>query len=668
MSANNSKLTRYQKEAVGILSMGTFLEYFDMMLYVHMAVLLNDLFFPKSNPTTTHLLTTFAFCSTYLLRPIGGFIIGKIGDAMGRKATIILTTFLMSAACLVMAKLPTYAEIGIYATLGVMLCRMIQGFSTSGEAMGALIYMNEFLKSPNRYVASGIIDFARRIGSLFALIIASFALFADFNWRLAFWIGAVIAVIGVFARTRLRETPDFVDYKRRMKLKEELSESKIYTSSKKVKYDKKAVIAMFFGIAIDSISFYISYIYIGIFMKNSLGMSPADVIKHNLIVAMLSSLSPIILALFSKKYHPIRILKFNLIIVAIIIPFVPYFLENIKNLILIIFLQFIINAFIGSFYAEAMWMKHFPVERRFAIVATTFGVATALGMAVVSFGLPPLSKYMGHYAILVFFIPCIIGFLWSLSYLKELEIKTGRYHNYPNEDFPHEDTAGKEEEYEYEMGDEYKSFINRCEYSEALLNKLEIISKEENRKLNMKLIEKAIIFAKKWHGTQMRKTGDRPFYSHPLKVAEMVAEHYCKTDVIVASILHDVVEDSECTVDIIEKEFNARIAEMVDMLTNKRFENGKHIKLTFEEMLGRLQSVDDIEALLIKQMDREHNLETIEGLKREKQRKMAEESNNHFIKFLAIIGDKLGIHGKVHLENKMFKYSCGVLKKKNEDV
>ncbi|WHA05487.1 MFS transporter [Candidatus Bandiella numerosa] len=665
MSANNSKLTIYQKEAVGILSMGTFLEYFDMMLYVHMAVLLNDLFFPKSNPTATHLLTTFAFCSTYLLRPIGGFIIGKIGDAMGRKATIILTTFLMSAACLVMAKLPTYAEIGIYATLGVMLCRMIQGFSTSGEAMGALIYMNEFLKSPNRYVASGIIDFARRIGSLFALIIASFALFADFNWRLAFWIGAVIAVIGVFARTRLRETPDFADYKRRMKLKEELSESKIYTSSKKVKYDKKAVIAMFFGIAIDSISFYISYIYIGIFMKNSLGMSPADVIKHNLIVAMLSSLSPIILALFSKKYHPIRILKFNLIIVAIIIPFVPYFLENIKNLILIIFLQFIINAFIGSFYAEAMWMKHFPVERRFAIVATTFGVATALGMAVVSFGLPPLSKYMGHYAILVFFIPCIIGFLWSLSYLKELEIKTGRYHNYPNEDFPHEDTAGKEEEYEYEMGDEYKSFINRCEYSEALLNKLEIISKEENRKLNMKLIEKAIIFAKKWHGTQMRKTGDRPFYSHPLKVAEMVAEHYCKTDVIVASIL---LEDSECTVDIIEKEFNARIAEMVDMLTNKRFENGKHIKLTFEEMLGRLQSVDDIEALLIKQMDREHNLETIEGLKPEKQRKMAEESNNHFIKLLAIIGDKLGIHGKVHLENKMFKYSCGVLKKKNEDV
>ena len=62
------------------------------------------------------------------------------------------------------------------------------------------------------------------------------------------------------------------------------------------------------------------------------------------------------------------------------------------------------------------------------------------------------------------------------------------------------------------------------------MNKLVEFSKEENTKLNIKLIEKAVTFAKKWHGTQMRKTGDHPFYLHPLKVAEMVAERYCKTD------------------------------------------------------------------------------------------------------------------------------------------
>jgi len=328
MEANNNKFTRQQKEAIAILSMGTFLEYFDLMLYIHMAVLLNDLFFPKSDPTTTYLLTAFAFSSTYLLRPIGGFIIGKIGDAMGRKATIILTTFLMSGACAMMAKLPTYAEIGIYATFGVILCRMIQGFSSLGEAMGALIYMNEFLKTPHRYVASGIIDFARYVGNFCALGVASFALFSDFNWRLAFWIGAVIALVWVFARTRLRETPDFADYKTRMKLKEEQSGSKMYTPSQDVKYDKKAILAMFFSIIVSLIGFYVAYIYIGGFMKDYLGMSPKDVINHNLKLAFFSILSPIILALLSKKYHPIKILRFNLIFVAIIIFFVPYCLET----------------------------------------------------------------------------------------------------------------------------------------------------------------------------------------------------------------------------------------------------------------------------------------------------------------------------------------------------
>ena len=73
-------LTKEQKEAVGLLSIGTFLEYFDLMLFVHMAVLLNDLFFPKTDPFTASLLAAFAFCSTYLLRPIGALIFGYIGD------------------------------------------------------------------------------------------------------------------------------------------------------------------------------------------------------------------------------------------------------------------------------------------------------------------------------------------------------------------------------------------------------------------------------------------------------------------------------------------------------------------------------------------------------------------------------------------------------------
>ena len=474
----------------------------------------------------------------------------------------------------------------------------------------------------------------------------------------------MIAVIGAFARTRLRETPDFANYQIRMKLKEEQSGSKMYTPSHNVKYDKKAILALFFGVIIMPFSFYVSYTYIGGFMKNSLGMSPQNVINHNLKLAFFGVLGIVILTLLSKKYHPVKVLKYNFILVLVTIPFVPYCLENIKNLYLILCLQLLIYAFINSFYNEAMWIRHFPVEKRFFIIATTFGIGTALGFGMVSFGLPPLSKYMGHYCILVFYIPTIIGVLWGLSYLKKLEIKKGCYHNYPHEDFPHDDTAGKEKDHEYKyLEDKYKPFSHRCEYSINLMNKLDEFSKEKNAKLNVKLIEKAITFAKRWHDGQMRKTGDHPFYFHPLKVAEMVAERYCKTDVIAAAILHDVVEDSECTVELIEKEFNVRIAQIVDRLTSKRFENGNSIKLTLEETLNRLQEVGDMEALLIKQMDRVHNLETIEGLKPDRQKKMAEESNDYFVKLIAIIGDKLGIHGKINLENSMYGYSCKTLEK-----
>ena len=91
-----TKLTRAQKEAVFLLSIGTLLEYFDLMLYVHLSTILNDLFFPKTDPMIAKLLAATAFCMTFILRPVGGYAIGRIGDIMGRKATILITTSMMA--------------------------------------------------------------------------------------------------------------------------------------------------------------------------------------------------------------------------------------------------------------------------------------------------------------------------------------------------------------------------------------------------------------------------------------------------------------------------------------------------------------------------------------------------------------------------------------------
>ena len=89
-----------ERHATLILSLGTFLEYFDFMLYVHMAVLLNDLFFSKTDNFSASLLTSLAFCSTFIFRPIGALLIGWLGDTYGRRSTVIITSFSMCASCI----------------------------------------------------------------------------------------------------------------------------------------------------------------------------------------------------------------------------------------------------------------------------------------------------------------------------------------------------------------------------------------------------------------------------------------------------------------------------------------------------------------------------------------------------------------------------------------
>ena len=212
-------LTREQKEAVGLLSIGTFLEYFDLMLYVHMAVLLNELFFPESDSTTKALLLAFTFCSTYLLRPIGALIFGYLGDSIGRKHTVIITTFMMAVSCIVMASLPTYAQIGVTASCVMIICRIIQGMTSMGEIIGATLYLTETIQRPQQYIVVGFLNFLTGFGGTVALGIASLVTLekGGVSWRYAFLVGAVVAFIGTIARTTLRETPEFADARRRVK-------------------------------------------------------------------------------------------------------------------------------------------------------------------------------------------------------------------------------------------------------------------------------------------------------------------------------------------------------------------------------------------------------------------------------------------------------------------
>jgi len=175
------------------------------------------------------------------------------------------------------------------------------------------------------------------------------------------------------------------------------------------------------------------------------------------------------------------------------------------------------------------------------------------------------------------------------------------------------------------------SYHKHCQYSIRLIEKLK--SLDTKNVLYFELINKAIYWAKKYHGDQKRKSGE-PYYSHPLEVAYMVSDYNLKTDVIVASILHDIIEDTEVTAGMILDNFSWRIAEMVYRLTRDRPDG---TKLSVEEILNSAYQLKDKEVLLIKLFDRFHNIKTIQFKSLKSQKNTALETWEMFLVLSASI-------------------------------
>ncbi len=186
-----------------------------------------------------------------------------------------------------------------------------------------------------------------------------------------------------------------------------------------------------------------------------------------------------------------------------------------------------------------------------------------------------------------------------------------------------------------------------CQYSIRLIEKLE--SLDTKKILDFDLINKAIYWAKKYHGDQKRKSGEA-YYTHPLEVAYMISEHRLKTDVIVASILHDIIEDTEVTAGMIIDNFSWRVAQIVDMLTRDRPDESK---LSVQEVINNAYYKKDNEVLLIKLFDRLHNVQTIGSMSTEKTKKITDETLKKFITLSIYLGEK--VSGILEIENKLIE-------------
>ncbi|MES2608096.1 MAG: MFS transporter [Pseudomonadota bacterium] len=436
-------LSREQKEAVGLLQVGTFLEYFDLMLYVHMAVLLNELFFPKTDPHTASLIAAFAFCSTFVLRPFGALLFGYIGDRIGRKTTVILTTMMMSVSCVIMANLPTYAQVGISAAWIVTICRIVQGLSSMGEIMGAQVYLTEITKPPVQYPAVSFISVSASLGAVAALGIASLVTTIGFNWRIAFWIGAGVAVVGSIARTRLREAPEFLEKLNTLKNKKKaiieakksnnepaLSGEAALVSEKITvenndnieKIGKKTALSFLLIFCGWPLGFYLTYMYFNPALKQSFGYSAEDIIFHNLILALIHFARSLFMCIISYRFHPLKILNYTGKLFLILIIFMPFLLNSATHYYHIFVIQTAIVLFsIGSMPGNAIFVKHFPVLKRVTATSVLSSMTRAVVYILTSFGLVYLTEFFGYYGLWVITLPVTLSYLWAINHYAALE-------------------------------------------------------------------------------------------------------------------------------------------------------------------------------------------------------------------------------------------------------
>ena len=213
---------RTPKKAALASWIGSALEYYDFFIYGTAAALVfGKIFFPSDNPATGILLALATFGVGYVARPVGAFVLGHVGDKFGRRTVLIFTLIFMGASTFLVGCLPPYSEIGVWAPILLVMLRLAQGFSASGEQAGANSLTLEHAPPHRRaYYTSFTLS-----GTQAGLIIAT-AVFLpvsrlpedqllSWGWRIPFWLSIVVVAVGYIIRRTLDETPAFKEEQQR---------------------------------------------------------------------------------------------------------------------------------------------------------------------------------------------------------------------------------------------------------------------------------------------------------------------------------------------------------------------------------------------------------------------------------------------------------------------
>jgi MFS transporter, MHS family, proline/betaine transporter len=207
---------RRMRKVITAAGVGHFVEWFDFGLYGTLATVISLHFFRQGDEQAA-LLSAFAvFGAGFVMRPLGGLFWGSLGDRVGRRTTLATVILVTSAATCVMGLLPTYASIGVWAPVLLVLTRLVQGFAAGGESSGATTLLAEYAPSNRRGFVTSFVDVfgfaAFVVGAGLVLLFTATAgdeALNDWGWRALFLLALPLGLAGLYLRQRLEDTPEF---------------------------------------------------------------------------------------------------------------------------------------------------------------------------------------------------------------------------------------------------------------------------------------------------------------------------------------------------------------------------------------------------------------------------------------------------------------------------
>ena len=266
--------------------LGAVIEWYDFFLYgVVAGLFFNQLFFPDFDPRIGTMLAFATFAVGFVARPLGGVIFGHFGDKIGRKKVLILTLEIMGIATVAIGLIPSYATIGIWAPVLLILCRLAQGIGLGGEWGGAVLMSFESAPAHKRAFYASLPQIGMSVGLLLAsgvIGLASMLLtdeaFLNWGWRMAFILSAILLIVGSYMRKTVQETKDFSEAKAK------LPEAK-YPLLDAFKRYPKMMLACMGARFIDGVSFNVFGVYSLTFLTQNHGIDRT----HALWAVMISS-------------------------------------------------------------------------------------------------------------------------------------------------------------------------------------------------------------------------------------------------------------------------------------------------------------------------------------------------------------------------------------------